>query len=108
MPARVVIDALKAVPWVDCGRGRGRFGKLVIVSCRSYSCDITACQACRREHRADYMLTDAVWRVVAGEFADGLLCLPCAGALLGRPFRADDFTVTPINQTIRFLLGQKS
>lgn len=104
IPVGVVIAALRDAPWLDCGGGR--FAKVAVVSCKSFSCSVLACQACRREHHLDYMLTDDVWRIVSG--GAGLLCLPCAGERLGRPFRPDDFTPAPINASIRYVMGAKS
>lgn len=103
IPAGIVIAALRDRRWVDAGGGR--FVKAVVVSGKSFSCAVTACQACRREHFADFVLADAVWRAAAGAYTDGLLCLPCAGGRLGRAFRPDDFPDVPINRNVRFLLG---
>ena len=103
IPAGVVIAALRDRRWVDAGGGR--FVKAVVVSGKSFSCSVVACLACRREHYVDYMLADDVWRAAAGEFANGVLCLPCVGGRLNRPLRAADFPDVPVNRNARYLLG---
>lgn len=53
--------------------------------------DCTACTFCTDEY---YMVTDQVWDSVAD---NGMLCIGCLEARLGRTLTASDFTDCPLN-----------
>lgn len=44
-----------------------------------------------------YMLKNRVWRRIAGENPDIMLCLSCAERRLGRGLKRDDFQRVPVN-----------
>ena len=70
-----------------------------------------SCIDCR-ENTSDmdeyYMVRDAVWRAATGEIPDGMLCVGCLEARLGRRLDRTDFVPAPINDVSFDIVGAKS
>jgi hypothetical protein len=45
-----------------------------------------------------YMLKNRVWKAIAPDIPDVMLCLPCAEKCLGRSLYRDDFRRVPVNK----------
>lgn len=58
------------------------------------------CYGCRQYYEP-FMVQNTLWSAANLPFGRGSICWPCLEELVGRPFRLEDFTNTPINSNIR-------
>lgn len=59
------------------------------------------CQSCGTGNLAPYMVRDEVWS--AAGFREGLACVRCVQARLGRRLTLDDFADLPVNEIVLLL-----